>query len=300
MQTLYTLESMDMASPTGYQQGLTILNEKLKRGLDLFVISLEYIHKIAEYAAVNAASRAAKYLPSQEDLNASKKISGNEFLTALLSNATYTEKIKEPAIIHALNEEWIKKLFLQLEQKETYKKYIAEEHNRNRKEEKNIIQFIWQKIMLENESFMEFFGEELQGWEDDKEMTVMLTDNFFRSPTRVDFSKMISSEKREYSHELLRTVLEKKDYCMELIQPKLVNWDKERVALIDLMLLRMGACELIYFPTIPTKVTINEYIEIAKRYSTLQSGQFINGVLDNILKDLEKENKIRKQDRIRK
>lgn len=300
MQTLYTLESMDMASPEGYQQGLTLLNEKLKRGLDLFVISLEYMRKTAEYAATHAAARAAKYLPTKEDLNASKKISENEFLAMLASNATYTEKIKDPAIIHGLNDEWIRKLFLQLEQTEAYKTYISEENQRSPKAEKHIIQQLWQKNMLENESFMEFFGEELPGWEDDKEMTVMLMENFFRSPAKMDFSKMISSEKKEYSHELLRTVLEKKDYCMELVQPKLMNWDKERVALIDLLLLRMGVCELLYFPTIPTKVTINEYIEIAKRYSTQQSGQFVNGVLDNILKDLEKENKIRKQDRIRK
>ena len=84
---------------------------------------------------------------------------------------------------------------------------------------------------------------------------------------------------------------------MELIEPKLNNWDKERVALIDLLLLRMGVCELLYFPTIPTKVTINEYIDIAKQYSTPQSGQFVNGVLDNILKDLVKEGKIQKEER---
>ena len=300
MQTLYTLESMGMASPEGYQQGITILNEKIKRGLDLFVISLEYIRHIARYADVKATARASKYLPSQDDLNASRKIAANQFLGLLASNSSFTDKAKEPAIIHAINDEWVKKLFQQLEQSEDYKNYIAEEASRNAKEEKHIIQFIWQKMILENEGFMEFFGEELQGWEDDKEMTTMLMDNFFKGPAKVDFSKMMSAEKREYSHDLLRTVLEKKEYCMELIQPKLVNWDKERVALIDLLLLRMGVCELIYFPTIPTKVTINEYIEIAKLYSTQQSGQFVNGVLDNILKDLEKENKIKKQDRIRK
>src|SRR5690606_10100298 len=142
---------------------------------------------------------------------------------------------------------------------EAYKAYTADENSRHPKEEKSIIQYIWQKTILENESFMEFFGEELQGWEDDKEMTRMLMENFFKNPGKLDFSKMISPEKQEYSRELLRTVLEKKDYCMELIQPKLVNWDKERVALIDLLLLKMGVCELLYFPTIPTKVTINEY-----------------------------------------
>jgi N utilization substance protein B len=94
--------------------------------------------------------------------------------------------------------------------------------------------------------------------------------------------------------------MDKEAFCMELIQPKLNNWDAERVALIDLLLLRMGVCELLYFPTIPTKVTINEFIEVAKMYSTPQSGQFVNGVLDNILKDLERENKIVKQERNRK
>jgi N utilization substance protein B len=128
----------------------------------------------------------------------------------------------------------------------------------------------------------------------------MLMDNFFRNAQKVNFLSLISGEKREYAQELLRTVLEKDDYCMELIRPKLVNWEAERVAQIDMLLLRMGVCEILYFPTIPTKVTINEYIEVAKLYSTPQSGQFVNGVLDNILKDLEKEGKVRKQERTRK
>ena len=128
----------------------------------------------------------------------------------------------------------------------------------------------------------------------------MLMENFFKSNSKINYLSLISTEKKEYAHSLMHTVMDKKDFCMELIQPKLINWDAERVALIDLLLLRMGVCELLYFPTIPTKVTINEYIEVAKLYSTPQSGQFVNGVLDNILKDLEREDKIRKQERTRK
>src|SRR5690606_5091199 len=139
-----------------------------------------------------------------------------------------------------------------------------------------------------------------QNWNDDGEMTVMLMDNFFQKPGKIFFDKIVSDEKMTYSHDLLKTVIEKKTYCAELITPKLKNWDAERVALVDLLLLRMGVCEFLYFPTIPTKVTINEYIDIAKMYSTRQSGQFVNGVLDNILKDLEKEQKINKQQRVKK
>ena len=83
---------------------------------------------------------------------------------------------------------------------------------------------------------------------------------------------------------------------MELIRPKLKNWDSDRIALIDMVLLKMGISELLYFETIPTKVTINEYIDIAKDYSTQQSGQFVNGILDSIHKELISQNKIQKVD----
>jgi N utilization substance protein B len=72
------------------------------------------------------------------------------------------------------------------------------------------------------------------------------------------------------------------------------NWDAERIATLDMILIRMGVCEFLYFETIPPKVTINEYIDLAKEYSTVQSGQFINGILDNIHKDLVKDNSISK------
>lgn len=299
MQTLYTLESMGNATPEGYQQGVSILNDKLKRGMDLLVISLSYFQHIAEYVVLHAAQKASKYLPTQEDLNVNTKLAGNTFLKQLTANASYNNYVQEPTVAHAVNNEWVKKLFLQLIDTDAYQSYIESE-DRTIAKEKEIFRFVWEKIMLENESFMEYFSEELTGWEDDKEMTIMLMENLFKSNAKVNFNRLISEEKEAYSHELLRTVLEKNEFCKSLIHPKLSNWDTERVALIDLLLLKMGVCELLFFPTIPTKVTINEYIEIAKRYSTPQSGQFVNGVLDNILKDLVKENKINKQERSRK
>jgi N utilization substance protein B len=89
--------------------------------------------------------------------------------------------------------------------------------------------------------------------------------------------------------------LDKKEICLELIKPKLKNWDAERIAALDLIILQMGVCEFLFFETIPTKVTINEYIDLAKDYSTVQSGQFVNGLLDNIHKELSAENKISKK-----
>ncbi|MFN5813666.1 MAG: transcription antitermination factor NusB [Bacteroidota bacterium] len=93
---------------------------------------------------------------------------------------------------------------------------------------------------------------------------------------------------------LLKTAIEKKDYTLEIITPKLNNWDAERIASLDMILIRMGICEFLYFETIPTKVTINEYIDLAKSYSTQQSGQFVNGILDSIHKDLQASGSIKK------
>ncbi|MBS1589905.1 MAG: transcription antitermination factor NusB [Bacteroidetes bacterium] len=300
MQTLYTLDTMENKDLDQLKKsGASILEEKLDKSLDLFVISALYTFSAAQYAETDAHQRASKYLPSQEDLHVSTKIAGNEFMWNVRSNETFEERVKTHHLEQFLNDEWTKKLYLALVKTEAYQKYIAE-NTRNPKSEKAIIKFIWEQLILPNEALMEYFFEELPGWEDDKTMTQMLMDNFFKSNHKNNYLNLISQEKRDYAQSLMRSVLEKKDYCMELINPKLQNWDSERVALIDLLLLQMGICEFLYYPTIPTKVTINEYIELAKTYSTPQSGQFVNGVLDNILKDLEKDNKIHKQDRVRK
>jgi N utilization substance protein B len=244
--------------------------------------------------------RGAKYLPTAEDLKVNTKIAGNEFMWATLSEKTFVEKIKEDKLERFVDEEWIKKLYIQLAKSEEYIAYI-EKQDRQPASEKAIMQYIWEKLVLENESLQEHFLDELPDWEDDKDMTTLLMQNFFKNNNqKINYLDLVSAEKRDYAHNLLRTVVDKEEHCMSLIKPKLVNWDTERVALIDQLLLRMGVSELLYFPTIPTKVTINEYIEIGKLYSTPQSGQFINGVLDNILKDLTKEQKIVKEERPRK
>jgi N utilization substance protein B len=105
---------------------------------------------------------------------------------------------------------------------------------------------------------------------------------------------MVSAEKMDFAKSLLNAVLDKRDITLEMIKPKLKNWDPERIATLDMILMQMGLCELLYFETIPPKVTINEYIDLAKEYSTPQSGQFVNGILDNIHKDLVRDNKLHK------
>jgi N utilization substance protein B len=100
-----------------------------------------------------------------------------------------------------------------------------------------------------------------------------------------------------FAKELIHTVIEHQEEIDSTIKKKVANWEFNRIAVIDRILLEIGICELLYFEDIPPKVTINEAIEIAKRYSTEKSGQFINGVLDSLLADLKTSGQLRKSGR---
>ncbi|MCW3122563.1 MAG: transcription antitermination factor NusB [Flavipsychrobacter sp.] len=296
MQTLYTLASLEHGAQGNKEAAARILNDKLDHVLDIFTVCVLYTLRIAQYAETDAATRSSKYLPSSDDMNVNTGIATNGFVLKMLGNTSFTEKIKKDKLERFVDADWIKKIYQELAKTETYTQYISTTTH-TPVEEKDIIKYIWEQLILTNEGLLSHFTDELPGWEDDSELIAMLMQNFFKGTAKVNFGNLLSGEKKEYAQDLLLAVIEKEAYCVELVTPKLVNWDKERVALIDMLLLRMGICELLFFPTIPTKVTINEYIDVAKQYSTPQSGQFVNGVLDNILKDLVKEDKIRKQDR---
>ncbi len=176
---------------------------------------------------------------------------------------------------------------------EMYKAYISE-NSRDKKPEKEILEYIFNDFMLANESFESHLEEIFPNWGDDAEMMQKLVTGYLNKTTAFNFEEIISPEKAAFARDLLSAVLEKKEVTMELIRPKLKNWDADRIATLDMIFMQMGVCEFLFFETIPPKVTINEYIDLAKDYSTPLSGQFVNGILDNIHKDLVAENRMHK------
>lgn len=153
---------------------------------------------------------------------------------------------------------------------------------------------------MPNEDFINHIEEKFINWDDDAEMMSQLIPALIQRPSSAHFSEVLDKEKLDFAKNLTQTVLEKEDVSRELIKPKLKNWDADRIASLDMIILQMGICELLYFETIPTKVTINEYIDLAKEYSTPQSGQFVNGLLDNLHKELLAQGKIHKVNFVKK
>ena len=139
-------------------------------------------------------------------------------------------------------------------------------------------------------------------WYDDKSVVVGATKKTLKSLPSKDekfFMEYYPSDEtvNEFGYQLFEKTLGSDDALLEYIRPTLKNWDTERLAIIDMILLKMAICELLNFSSIPTKVTINEYIDIAKNYSTAKSKDFINGILDRIMKDFGSEGLIQKEGR---
>lgn len=298
MQTLYALETME---PGTIKPGTatSLLKEKLDQTCQIFTYLLYSLVRVAQYAEIDAQARASKHLPTAEDLRVSTKITGNEFIDQISTDKGFQVNLDQWKMKLMHDQELIRKLYNILAATDTYKSYINTS-DRSKTSEKELVEFLYKQVLITNEAFLQHMEDQFLHWSDDADMMGILINNYMNKPHLFNFLQLISQEKLEYARELLLTVMDKKEYCLELIKPKLQNWDPERIAAVDMLLMEMGVCEFLFFPTIPTKVTINEYIDLAKAYSTPQSGQFVNGILDNILKDLELGKQIQKIDRTKK
>ncbi len=291
MQALYSVESQETNEKPG--DPFKLLQKHFDQTHQLFVFLIHSLLEVARYAETDSRNRASKHLPSKEDLNVNIKLAGNELLWKILEYPSYQKAVKETRPELLDSPDMLRKLYWQLVDTDQYQQYIAVA-GRDKKDEKTILEFIFNDLLLPNEAFTSYVEENFTNWDDDADMLRVLVQNFLNKPAAFNFQELISREKWLFGKGLLETVIGKKDVTMELIKPKLKNWDPERIAVLDMILMRMGVCEFLFFETIPPKVTINEYIDLAKEYSTPQSGQFVNGILDNIHKDLVKDDRMHK------
>jgi transcription antitermination protein NusB len=293
MQTIYTLQTQEQRLKP--DEPTRVLRKQFELSKDLFIYLTYFLTEVAGYAETDAHIRSSKHLPTPEDLNVNTKIAGNEVLWRIKEDPGFQGELELRKPAGNLDKELVKKIYSQLVDTPEYKKYITS-GERDLKGEKEIMEFIFNELMLANDVFTSHIEENFINWEDDADMVIQVVRNFLQKPGTQNFKETISEDKWTFAKNLLNTVLDKNDHLETLIIPKLKNWDAERIAALDMIIMKMGVAEFLYFETIPPKVTINEYIDIAKEYSTQQSGQFVNGILDNIHKELVQQNKMHKTD----
>jgi N utilization substance protein B len=293
MQTLYTLATLESEIKPG--EAGKILQKHFDQTRQLFIYLTFFLSEVALYARADAQTRAGKHLPTYDDLHVNTRLADNEIVFKIRNDPSFREFMNKDKPELLLDKELVKKIYHELAETKEYKTYISHSA-RDKKEEREIVEFILEKFLLGKEIFLSHIEENFSNWDDDAEMEIQLLVNYLQKPGSYNFKEMISQEKWDFAKTLLETVSEKSGHLESFIIPKLKNWDPERIALLDMILMKMGVAEFLYFETIPPKVTINEYIDLAKEYSTPQSGQFVNGILDNIHKELVQEGKMHKVD----
>lgn len=293
MQTLYVHATNDPSDKP--LDPYKILKQHFLQSRSLLTYMIYFITEVARYAEKDAYRKSHKFIPTEKDLNVNTKLAGSHALWAVLEDSSYKELLKKEKPEQHIDEELVKKIYNKLVTTREYIHYtsIAQQ---SKQEDRKIFEYILNELMLGNEDFVAHIEELFTNWDDDGEMVAQILAGYLNKPSGVNIQQIISSVKERFAIDLLRTVVEKEEYLLTIIKPKLKNWDPERIALLDMVLMKMGVSELLFFETIPPKVTINEYIDLAKEYSTAQSGQFVNGILDNIHKELLQEGKLKKVD----
>ncbi len=268
---------------------------------DLYLIMLSSLTEIRKKEVIFLETSAKKHLATPEEKNPNLKFVNNAVLLLLEENSSLSIALESRKINNwSLNDDYILLLLNEIKQSDLYAKYMSNRTN-TFEEDKQFVVDMFTELIAPNEKLYDYLEDHKLTWIDDIPLVNTQIQKQLKQISLKDDFKVVKlykdEEDREFVGNLFRkTVLNEVALAKEYID-KTPNWDAERIAEIDTIILKMAICEFLKFPSIPIKVTINEYLEIAKEYSTPKSSIFINGILDNLVKEFQAENKIKKTGR---
>ena len=273
------------------------LFRSIARTYDLYFHLLQLSIEITQYAESRIETKRNKLRPTEEDLNPNTRFIDNRFIKQLSENVQFNEYLAKQKLSWVNYPDIVKSVYDQLVASDFYADYMSAADS-NYAADKDIWRKIYKKLILPSEDFDNSIEDQSIYWVDDLEMVISFV---IKTIKRFDESNgyeqallpmFKDEEDAEFARKLLRGVLSNGEKYRQLIDENTKNWELDRIAYMDILIMEVALSELMDFPTIPVNVTLNEYIEIAKNYSTEKSGIFINGVLDNIVGQLKKDNKL--------
>lgn len=295
MQELYSWE-IDHEIPLHKLEGH--LSGQIVKSGSLYLTNLLYLVEICNYSMVDKAKRLAKFIKTEEDNNARTTIAANVVIQNLQVDEQFLSGVKKEGIRNYISEDIVRDIFNELSSKQKYKDYSALDKP-TLEQDKEIVAYIIKKL-LDNHKDLETHLEEIFiNYDDDNGLLLHVLGKYIdafdpEKPNNFFPGQKDWEEEKKFALLLLARTIQENEELIKLIEPKLKNWDMERVAILDLILMKMAVCELKYFPNIPVKVSINEYIDISKFYSTPKSKDFVNGVLDKVKNEMLDKGEIKK------
>jgi N utilization substance protein B len=278
------------------------LFQSIENTQDLYLLLLSALVEIKKKEELYIDIASKKHLATKEERNPSLKFVQNKVLMALASSDALEQALEERKIKNwQQNDDIILYLIESIKASALYQNYMKKA-SASFEEDRDFIANLYTEVIAPSEKLYDYLEDHKLTWLDDLPgINTLILKQIKQLKSETDpilIPKVYKDEDdKDFVKNLFRkTVLNEVELAKEYVD-KTPNWDVERIAEIDTIILKMAICELLKFPSIPTKVTINEYLEIAKEYSTPKSSIFINGILDNLVKEFEKDKRLTKSGR---
>ena len=271
----------------------------LSKAYDMYNYLLLLMVEITKQAQRKQSAAKSKLLPTAEELYPNTKFVDNRFIAQLEVNKQLLEFSETQKKTWENESEFVKRLCEVIMNSDIYKEYMESETS-SYEEDRELWRKIYKRIIFNNYELDQVLEDQSLYWNDDKEIVdtfVLKTIKRFEEENGADqplLPEFKDDEDQDFARRLFRRSILNAEYYRHLISENTRNWDLDRVALMDIIIMQIALAEILSFPNIPISVTFNEYVEIAKLYSTPKSGSFINGTLDGIVKALKEENKLTK------
>ncbi len=295
MQSVYAMITSKADDLIREEKFLKLSIQKL---LDLYVLQLQLIVEVQKLATQKLAISKKKHLATKEELSPNTKFIENQAILNLVNSTSFVTFKNDNNINNwTLDDEYVKIIWKKLEKSDLYKAYLNSGDS-SFKEDKNFVQDFFKEIIAPDDKLADYYEDQNISWLDDIPFVntwIVRTLSKLKQNKIFVLDKLYKDEDDEkFVLELFRKVILHHTSYEEDISDKTPNWETDRIADIDMILIKMAIAEFLKFPSIPVRVTINEYIEISKDYSTNKSGYFINGVLDKLSKEYEKNKTLNK------
>ncbi|MGD1844857.1 MAG: transcription antitermination factor NusB [Salibacteraceae bacterium] len=278
--------------------------KSIEKIYDLYLLMLLLITEVADSARDQIETARQKRLPTHEDLNPNLRFVNNIALNILEENNAFQKLVSNKKLTWFTENDQVRKLYREIRESQEYQEYMNS-NNPGFDADRKFIITIFREYMAEFEVFQQLLEDRSIYWYDDLTLVVHNVVKTFQQlkPSAGAGSNILMplykdrEDDLQFVKELFRkTIFNENDY-QEMISSKTKNWEVDRIAVLDVILMKMALCEFEHFNSIPVKVSLNEYIELAKSYSTPKSKVFINGILDKLLIDWRKSGRIKKTGR---
>jgi N utilization substance protein B len=268
--------------------------------LDLYVLSLQLLVEMRKADRKFLVTSQQKHLATSQEKNFSTTFLDNKVLDLIEQNEDLSSYIENKKLNYwDLDGEYVTILLKDLRTKEFYKEYVLKQ-NTSFKEDQDFLVSLFKKVIAPSDKYYEYIEDKRLTWVDDFPIVNTVLAKILSKISEKNVCTILLPElykkqdDKQYAKQLFTKVVLNDEKLSQEIEGKTPNWDKERIAEMDMIILKMGIAEFLHFPSIPVRATINEYLEIAKEYSTPKSSIFINGILDKLVKEFETSKKLNK------